>query len=115
RWASWPKFPERLEDLGGLWRIYQNELRLESGFEGEHEAWLANFADNPIEWFAQYGVRFVATHREYILKRLGEIPREIIAKQTEAASATGEDRDRVKKEISELEKAPARFQSETAE
>jgi hypothetical protein len=49
-------------------------------------------------------VRFAATHREYILKRLGEIPREISAKEAEAASATGERRDRVKKEISELEK-----------
>ena len=52
---------------------------------------------------------------EYILKRLGEIPREISAKQAEAASATGERRDRVKQEISELEKTLARFQFEQAE
>ena len=94
RWASWPTFPERLEDLGVSWRIYQNELSVESGLEGEHDAWLANFGDNPMEWFAQYGVRFAATHREYILKRLGEIPREISAKEAEATSATGERRDR---------------------
>ena len=115
RWASWSTFPERLEDLGLSWRIYQNELSLESGLAGEHDAWLANFSDNPIEWFAQYGVRFAATHREFILKRLGEIPREISAKQAEAASATGERLDRVKKEISDLEKTLARFQSEQAE
>ncbi len=115
RWASWPTFPERIEDLGVSWRIYQNELSLESGFKGEEDAWLANFSDNPIEWFAQYGVRFAATHREYILKRLGEIPGEIGAKQAEATSATGERRDRVKKEISELEKTLARFRSEQAE
>ncbi len=115
RWASWPTFPERLEDLGVSWRIYQNELSLESGLRGEHDAWLANFGDNPIEWFAQYGVRFAATHREYIVKRLGEIPGEISAKQDEAASATGKRRDRVNKQISELEKTLARFQSEQAE
>ncbi len=115
RWASWPTFPERLEDLGVSWRIYQNELTLESGLRGEHDAWLANFGDNPIEWFVQYGVRFAATHREFILKRLGEIPREISAKEAEAASATGERRDRIKKEISQLVKTLARFQSEQAE
>ena len=115
RWASWPTFPERLEDLGVSWRIYQNELSLESGLQGEHDAWLANFGDNPIEWFAQYGVRFAATHGEYVLKRLGEIPGEIRAKQAEAASATGEGRDRIKKEISDLEKTLARFQTEQAE
>jgi phospholipase C len=115
RWASWPTFPERLEDLGVSWRIYQNELSLESGLAGEHDAWLANFTDNPIEWFAQYGVRFAATHREFILKRLGEIPREISAKQAEARSATGDRRDRLKKENSDLEKTLARFQSEQVE
>ena len=90
RWASWPTFPERLQDLGVSWRIYQNELSIESGFKGEEDAWLASFADNPIEWFAQYGVRFAATHREFVLRRLGEIPGEIITKQAKAASATGE-------------------------
>jgi phospholipase C len=115
RWASWPTFPERLEDLGISWRIYQNELSLESGLKGEHDAWLANFTDNPLEWFVQYGVRFAATHREYVLKRLAEIPAEIGAKQAEAASATSERRDRLKQEISELEKTLARFQSEQAE
>ncbi len=115
RWASWPTFPERLEDLGVSWRIYQNELTLESGLQGEHDAWLANFGDNPIEWFAQYGVRFAATHREFILKRLGELPREISAKEAEAASATGERRERVKKEISRLVKTLTRFQSEQVE
>lgn len=115
RWASWPTFPERLEDLGISWRIYQNELSLESGLEGEHDAWLANFTDNPIEWFTQYGVRFAATHRTFILKRLNEIPGEISARQAEVGAASGERRDQLKKEIADLERALARFQSEQAE
>src|SRR5262249_30272811 len=90
-------------------------LSLESGLQGEHDAWLANFTDNPLEWFAQYGVRFAATHREYILKRLSEIPREFTAKQAEAASSTREHRNRLDKELSELEKALARFHSERTE
>ena len=115
RWASWPTFPERIEDLGVSWRIYQNELSIESGFKGEEDAWLSSFADNPIEWFAQYGVRFAATHREFILRRLGEIPEEISAKQAKAASATGEERDRLKNEIAGMEKSLARYQSERDE
>ena len=33
REASWPTFPERLEDAGVSWRIYQNEISIDSGFE----------------------------------------------------------------------------------
>jgi phospholipase C len=56
--AKWTTFPERLEDHGVSWRIYQNELSLDTGLEGEKDGWLSNFTDNPIEWFTQYHVRF---------------------------------------------------------
>ena len=64
--ASWMTFPERLEDAGISWRIYQNEVSLDTGFKGEEENWLANFTDNPIEWFTQYHVRFGQTFRDYL-------------------------------------------------
>ena len=32
-------------------KIYQNELSVDGGFSGEQDAWLANFTDNPIEFF----------------------------------------------------------------
>ncbi len=67
--ASWTTFPERLEDAGISWRIYQNELSLDTGFRGEEEDWLANFTDNPIEWFTQYRVRFSQTFRDYLPER----------------------------------------------
>jgi phospholipase C len=47
--ASWKTYPERLEEQGISWKIYQNELSLSTGLRGEAEAWLANFTDNPIE------------------------------------------------------------------
>ena len=78
--ASWPTFPERLEDHGISWMIYQNELTLESGFTTEEDAWLANFGDNPIEWFTQYRVHFAASYRRFIDKRIKRIfPGEIDA------------------------------------
>jgi len=64
--ASWKTYPERLEEQGISWKIYQNELSLSTGLRGEAEAWLANFTDNPIEWFTQYGVRYSAAHQAFL-------------------------------------------------
>lgn len=77
REAHWTTFPERLEDAGVSWRIYQNELSLESGLEGEEDAWLSNFTDNPIEWFAQYNVRFSPGYRALLDKRAAELRAEL--------------------------------------
>jgi phospholipase C len=75
--ASWRTFPERLEEWGISWRIYQNEINLPSGLTGEHDAWLTNFSDNPLEWFTQYAVRFSATHQAWLATRAGQLPGEI--------------------------------------
>ncbi len=64
--VSWTTFPERLEDLGISWKCYQNELTLPSGLQGEHDAWLANFGDNPLEYFTQYRVRFAEQRRRHV-------------------------------------------------
>ncbi len=61
--VNWKTFPERLEENGIPWKIYQNELSVGVGFEGEEDGWLANFGDNPIEYFKQYHVKL---HPEYI-------------------------------------------------
>ncbi len=75
--ANWDTFPERLEENGISWKIYQNEISLDSGLEGEHDAWLTNFTDNPIEWFARYGVRFSASYQQYLQQLLSSLPGEI--------------------------------------
>ncbi|MBX7104649.1 MAG: phospholipase C, phosphocholine-specific [Gemmataceae bacterium] len=81
QWVRWTTFPERLEDHGISWKIYQNELTVPSGLSKEADAWLANFGDNPIEWFTQYHVRHAANHRKYLEKRVAELPGEIAAVQ----------------------------------
>src|SRR5882724_6696535 len=75
--AAWKTFPERLQEAGISWRVYQNELSVESGLEGEGDAWLANFTDNPLEWFDQYQVGFRKTHREYVERMAATLPSEI--------------------------------------
>jgi phospholipase C len=64
--ASWKTFPERLEEAGISWRIYQNELNLPTGFNAESLAWLSNYSDNPLEWFSQYNVRFAPSYRRFL-------------------------------------------------
>jgi phospholipase C len=54
--AHWKTFPERLEDAAVSWKIYQNELSVDTGLDKDHEPWLANFTDNPIEFFEQFHV-----------------------------------------------------------
>jgi len=75
--ARWTTFPERLEDAGVSWKIYQNELSAVSGLTEEEDAWLANFSDNPIEWFPQYAVEYAEGHRQYAARMAASLPGEI--------------------------------------
>ena len=75
--VSWKTFPERLEQAGVSWRVYQNEVSVPSGLEGEGDAWLANFSDNPLEWFDQYHVGFRKTHLKYLERMAATLPAEI--------------------------------------
>lgn len=76
---SWQTFPERLEDHGISWKVYQNELTIESGLNEEEDNWLSNFGDNPLEYFTQYHVRLAGNHRRFVARRLKELPAEIEA------------------------------------
>ena len=63
--ASWPTFPERLEEWGVSWKVYQNELTVESGLSEEEDGWLSNYGDNPLEYFSQYHVHSATNHRDF--------------------------------------------------
>lgn len=77
RLADWKTFPERLEENGISWRVYQNEINLPSGLNGEEDAWLSNFSDNPLEWFSQYNVKFSPGYQRYLTERLAALSNEI--------------------------------------
>jgi len=77
--AAWRTFPERLEDAGVSWRIYQNDLGMDTGLSDDGDALLANFQDNPIEWFTQYNVRFTRSRREWLPKLIAGLPARIAA------------------------------------
>jgi len=67
---KWTTFPERLEEAGISWRVYQNELWVHTGMNGEQGPWLGNFGDNALEYFEKYGVRFAKRHREFLAAQL---------------------------------------------
>ena len=74
---NWPTFPERLEDHGISWKCYQNEVDIDTGFEGEEGDWLGNFQDNPLEFFGQYNIHLHAGHQKAIQKKAVELPGKI--------------------------------------
>ena len=78
--AQWKTFPERLEENNVSWRIYQNEISVGVGLDGDQEAWLCNFTDNPIEWFSQFQVRFAKGY-------LQALPKEIETSRTKIQEA----------------------------
>jgi phospholipase C len=106
--ASWTTFPERLEEHGVSWRVYQNEISLSTGLEGEYDAWLSNFTDNPLEWFTQYGVRFAESRRRFLDQSVSKLSGALtrLAKESfnkgtvqNAASTTAE----LKQQLEEIE------------
>lgn len=75
--VSWKTFPERLEESGISWKVYQNELSVQTELQGEKASLLANYTNNNLEWFSQYNVRFSPGHYAYLNKseheRLGKL------------------------------------------
>ncbi|WP_142686388.1 phosphocholine-specific phospholipase C [Chitinophaga polysaccharea] len=98
REAHWTSFPERLEDNGISWKIYQNEISA-AGLEGEKDGMLANFTDNPIEWFAAYNVRFAAGHIQYLQRKIKELPEEIKSLESKLGIASGEEAAKLQKKL----------------
>ncbi len=94
--VTWPTFPERLEDLGVSWKIYQNEINVGVGFTDEEDAWLSNFGDNAIEYFAQFNARLTPAHRDYLEASAESLPKEIAALERQAASKSLSSADAAK-------------------
>jgi phospholipase C len=85
QWAAYTSFPERLEDNGISWKIYQNEIGLDLALDEEGDAWLCNFQDNPIEWFSPYHVRYSAFYRNAIPEKIASLTTQISTMKTKLA------------------------------
>ncbi len=100
--VSWTTFPERLEEVGITWKNYQNELAVPSGLEGDFDAWLANFADNPLEFFTQYGVYFAGPYRRHLAETEGKLVGELAALEASRVPLSDEEAKRKVDALAEL-------------
>lgn len=91
--ASWKTFPERLEENNISWKIFQNELSVGVGFDGDQDEWLANFTDNPIEWFSQYHVKFHPAYLKFLPQKIEKLKQNIAANENKLQSMNIEDAD----------------------
>jgi phospholipase C len=109
REATWTTFPERLETLGIPWRVYQNELSLPTGLTDEESAWLANFTDNPLEWFTQYGVRFSPANHAWLKSQEAALTK--LADQA-GTTRTPAESAKIRQQLAETRAALARWSPE---
>lgn len=101
--AKWKTFPERLEANGISWRIYQNELSIQTELTGEAESLLANFTDNNFEFFSQFNVRFSKGHQKFLKKRFSELPDEIKALKSSIKTQPKQSVQKLKNKLEQKE------------
>lgn len=75
--VHWKTYPERLEDHGISWKVYQNEIYSDVGL-GDKQDWLDNFGDNPLEYFSQYNVRMSPEYIAYLPEHIRLIEADIV-------------------------------------
>lgn len=73
----WVTFPERLEENGVSWKIYQNDLACGGGFKANERDWLSNYNCNPMEFFPRYNVQFSGRYIKGLQKQVQTLPGEI--------------------------------------
>ena len=101
--VNWKTYPERLEENGVSWKVYQNDLSVPGGYTGEQDAWMANFGDNPLEYFTQYHVKHTERYGRY-LQQLKALPGEISALENELQKASSKDAATITKTLEEKKK-----------
>lgn len=111
---SWKTYPERLQENGVSWKVYQNELTMGYGLKGEESAWLSNFGTNVLEYYKQYNVRLheggianLQSKKENLLQQIGELEKQPSDEKVSQRLAAA------KKLLALIETAQSRFTTET--
>lgn len=118
--VDWKTFPDRLQEEGVDWRVYQNEVSVNTLLEGEDESWLANFTDNNLEWFKQFGVRFspghyafLKHHQKNLSVEISKLEKELSQSDSEIKKAISGSLKQKKRELEFIEKTLIEFNPET--
>ena len=110
--AAWTTYPERLEDNGVSWKVYQNEISVGVGFDGEEDSWLANFTDNPLEWFSQYHVKLSEGYLRYLETAPAKTEAAIAALEQQLADPAAINRGALQKQLQQLQQELAHLREE---
>jgi phospholipase C len=102
--ASWKTFPERLEENGISWKVYQNEISAGVGFTAEEDAWLGNFTDNALEFFTQYQVKLSAEYIAHLPKAAAQLKDAIGKQETLLTGAAEPEAAKLKQRLEQLKK-----------
>ncbi|RFM28178.1 phosphocholine-specific phospholipase C [Deminuibacter soli] len=101
--VHWKTYPERLEENGISWKVYQNEISIDTGFQGEEDAWLSSFTDNPLEWFSQYHIGFAAQYRKHLAASEAALTDEISTLEKDAAAQNNKTLQDKKAKLKEVQ------------
>jgi phospholipase C len=111
---DWTTFPERLEENGVSWKVYQNEITMGLDLENEEEAWLGNFGTNVLEYFKQYNVRMheggiagLQSKKDNTIKQIAELEKQPQEGRTITRLAAA------KKLLANIELAQAKYTKES--
>ena len=112
--VEWKTYTERLEENGVSWKVYQNEISVGVGLEGEADGWLANFGDNPLEYFKQYNVKLSAGYIANLPRREVKLKNDIteLEQQLKVMMADSKQLEEANKKLAGLRKALATVQQE---
>lgn len=76
--CQWKTYPDRLEEAGVSWKVYQNEISsVDVGLTSREAAWLENYGDNPLEWFPQFHAGFAKAHQKELDRLIATLPEQI--------------------------------------
>jgi phospholipase C len=91
--VEWRTFPELLEEHNVSWKVYQNEISIDSGLTDEEDSWLGNFGDNVLQYFTQYNAKHLKIYTDYLPKRIELLQTDIKNLQTKLQSLSAGNKD----------------------
>ncbi len=104
--VGWKSLPERMEDAGISWKVYQNEISVGVGLSGEEDAWLGNFTDNTLEFFSAYNVKLAPAYianlpreEKRLLAAIQSLEEKLSAATPEKISSLQEELDNTRKQL----------------
>jgi phospholipase C len=110
---EWTTYPERLEENGVAWKVYQNELTMGFDLSGEQGAWLANFGCNVLEYYKKYNVRLHAGGIANLQTKKENLQKQIVTLEKQPDAATNTRLAAAKKLLARIETAQTKYTADS--